>query len=397
MKAAIMTLTIGCAMALTLTVAPVLSQVEAPRASQAPVVRIVAPEKDAIVSGPTKLEIALEPATALAGVESVAFTVDGRQACVVERAPFTCTWDPGDIVRAHHVRVVVNLADGGRLTDNVRTKDLGFTERIRTDAVLVPVIVTDDGEFVRGLKAPDFEITEDGVKQPIASVASEDAPLDLVLAIDVSGSMERSLDGVKSAVKHLLSKLRHGDAATLVGFNDTMFLATEREKSQAARERAVDLLSAWGGTALYDATVRSVDLVSKEWGRKGIVIFSDGDDHNSLTSRDAATARVQASDAMLYTVGFGSGATVTGLRNNLESYARATGGRAFFPQRAQELDGAFDQIVAELANQYVLSYAPSNMQQDNRWRAIKVRVKNGKYDVRARQGYRAASPPRSGR
>ena len=55
-------------------------------------------------------------------------------------------------------------------------------------------------------------------------------------------------------------------------------------KSQAARERAVDLLSAWGGTALYDATVRSVDLVSKEWGRKGIVIFSDGDDHNSLTS-----------------------------------------------------------------------------------------------------------------
>jgi VWFA-related protein len=389
MKTAIMIITLGGAMVLTLLVAP--------RASQAPVVRITAPEKDAIVSGPTKLEIAFEPAAAQVGVESVAFTVDGRQACVVERAPFTCTWDPGDIVRAHHVRVVVNLADGGRLTDNVRTRDLGFTERIRTDAVLVPVIVTDDGEFVRGLKAQDFEITEDGVKQPIASVASEDAPLDLVLAIDVSGSMERALDGVKAAVKHLLSKLRHGDAATLVGFNDTMFLATEREKSQAARERAVDLLSAWGGTALYDATVRSVDLVSKEWGRKGIVIFSDGDDHNSLTSREAATARVQASDAMLYTVGFGSGATVTGLRNNLESYARATGGRAFFPLRVQELDTAFDQIVAELANQYVLSYAPSNLQQDNRWRTIKVRVKNGKYDVRARQGYRAASPQRSGR
>ena len=100
---------------------------------------------------------------------------------------------------------------------------------------------------------------------------------------------------------------------------------------------------------------------------------------------------------MLYTIGFGSGATVTELRNNLESYARATGGRAFFPQRAQELDGAFDRIVAELANQYVLSYASTNVQQDNRWRNIKVRVKNGKYDVRARQGYRAASPPRSGR
>jgi len=389
MKGPLVGMTLGCALAAVAA--------SAPRPTQAPAVRITAPEKDAIVSGPTRLEVAFEPADAIRTVQSVAFTVDGRQACVVERPPFTCTWDPGDVVRAHHVRVVATLADGGTLTDNVRTKDLGFTERIRTEAVLVPVIVTDGGQFVRGLKAPDFEITEDGVPQPIASLASEDAPLDLVLAIDVSGSMEHSLDSVKSAVKRLLSKLRHGDAATLVGFNDTMFLATEREKDEAARERAVDLLSAWGGTALYDATVRSVDLVSKEWGRKGIVIFSDGDDHNSLTSREAATARVQASDAMLYTVGFGAGATVTGLRNNLETYARATGGRAFFPQKAQELDGAFEQIVAELANQYVLSYAPTHAQQDNRWRAIKVRVKKGKYEIRARQGYRAAGPQRSGR
>jgi VWFA-related protein len=389
MRPGLLGVTIGCAVMMLIT--------SAPSASQGPTVRITAPEKDAIVSGPTRLEVAIEPADASRTVQSVVFTVDGRQACVIERAPFTCTWDPGDIVRAHHVRVVVNLANGGTLTDNVRTKDLGFTERIRTEAVLVPVIVTDGGKFVRGLKAADFEITEDGVQQPIASLASEDAPLDLVLAIDVSGSMEHALDSVKVAVKRLLSKLRHGDAATLVGFNDTMFLATEREKDEAARERAVDLLSAWGGTALYDATVRSVDLVSKEWGRKGIVFFSVGDDHNSLTSREAATARVQASDAMLYTVGFGAGATVAGLRNSLESYAHATGGRAFFPQRPQELDGAFDQIVAELANQYVLSYAPANPQQDNRWHTIKVRVKKGKYDIRARQGYRAAGPQRSGR
>ena len=229
---------------------------------------------------------------------------------------------------------------------------------------------------MRGLKRQDFEIVEDGVKQSIASMASEDAPLDLVLAIDVSGSMERALEQVKAAVKQLLSKLRPGDAATLVGFNDTMFLAAEREKDQAARERAVDLLTAWGGTALYDATVRAIDLVSREWGRKGIVIFSDGDDRNSLTSREAATARVQASDAMLYTIGFGGGATVPSLKTKLEQYAKATGGRAFFPQRAQDLDAVFDQIVAELANQYVLSYSSTNLKQDNGWRSIKVRVRS---------------------
>ena len=293
--------------------------------------RITSPTRDAVLSGPTRLEVLIEPAASAASVQTVTYTVDGRLACTVEQPPFACTWDSGDIVRGHHIRVVATLAGGGRLTDNLHTKDLGFTERIRTDAVLVPVIVTRDGEFVRGLKKQDFEIVEDGVVQSVASLASEDAPLDLILAIDISGSMEQSLGNVKTAVKQLLSKLRLGDAATLVGFNDTMFLAAEREKDQQARERAVELLTAWGGTALYDATVRAIDLVGREWGRKGIVIFSDGDDHNSLTPRDAAAARVQASDAMLYTIGFGAGSAIPTLRTNLETFARSTGGRAFFP------------------------------------------------------------------
>jgi Ca-activated chloride channel homolog len=383
--------------ALLILAATTLALTLAVSAAQQPTLRITSPTADVVVSGSIRLEVAIEPGEAISTIEAVTFTVDGRLACTVERPPFACSWDPGDVVRGHHVRVVASLAGGRRLTDNVHTKDLGFTERVRADAVLVPVLVTHDGKFVHGLKQQDFEIVEDGVTQSVASLASEDAPLDLVLAVDVSGSMERALEQVKPAVKQLLSKLRLGDAATLVGFNDTMFLAAEREKDQRTRERAVDLLTAWGGTALYDATVRSIDLVSRDWGRKGIVIFSDGDDHNSLTSREAATARVQASNAMLYTVGFGAGATVADLRARLEGYAKATGGRAFFPQHTQELDAVFDQIVTELASQYLLSYSSTNASQDNSWRNIKVRVRGGKYDIRARQGYRAQAIQRNGR
>jgi Ca-activated chloride channel family protein len=350
--------------------------------------RIVSPDRDTDVSGSTRLEVSIEPKTAIPTVKSVTFTVDGVLACTLEKAPFVCWFDPGDVVRKHHVRVVAALADGSQLKENVITHDPGFTESVRTDAVLVPVIVTHGGQFVRGLKQHDFEIVEDGVKQDIASLGAEDAPLDLVLAIDVSGSMEHALDDVKIAVKQLLSKLRPGDAATIIGFNDTMFLAAEREKDQRAREEAVDLLTAWGGTALYDATVHALDLVSREWGRKGIVIFSDGDDRNSITPRESATSRVQASDAMLYTIGFGGGANVPSLRQKLEDYAHATGGRAFFPQRTSDLNNVFDEIVAELANQYVLSYSSTNQKQDSSWRNIKVRIKNGKYDVRSRDGYR---------
>ena len=366
-------------------------------ASQTSALRIISPSADTIVSGSTRIAIAIEPSSEAAAVQKVTFFADGRVACTVERPPFTCLWEAGDVVRGHHFRVVASLPDGRRLVDNVRTKDVGYVERVNAEAVLVPMVVTQGGQFVRGLKQADFEVFEDGIRQPIDSLVSEDAPLDLVLAIDISGSMEHALVEVKPAVKQLLSKLRPGDAATLVGFNDTTFVVSERERDWRAREQAVELLTSWGGTALFDATVRTLDLVSRETGRKGIVIFSDGDDRNSLTRRDVAMARVQASDAMLYTVGFGAGATVPQLRTSLETYAKSTGGRPFFPKQTRELDGIFDEIVSELSNQYVLSYSPTNQKHDGKWRQIKVRVRKGNYDVRARQGYRANGPQRAGR
>jgi Ca-activated chloride channel family protein len=138
-------------------------------------------------------------------------------------------------------------------------------------------------------------------------------------------------------------------------------------------------------------------MVSREPGRKGVIIFSDGDDRHSLTTRDAAMARVQASEAMLYAVGFGAGTTVSRLRNSLENYARSTGGRAFFPVRTRELDRVFGTIVSELSHQYVLSYTSTNHAQDGSWRNIKVQVRKGRYELRARRGYRAFGPPQAGR
>jgi Ca-activated chloride channel family protein len=355
-------------------------------------IRITYPPADSIVTGPTRIEATVTPPGLVPQVASVAFFANGRLICTTTRQPFACPWDPGDAIRGNHLRVVATLADGDRLIGNVHTRNLGYAEQVRTEAVLVPVIVRNHGRFVGGLRQQDFEIFEDGKPQDVASIASEDSPLDLIVAIDISGSMEDALEDVKAAVKQLLSKLRPGDAVTLLGFNDTTFVVAEREKNAQVRESAVNLLSAWGGTALHDATVRALDLVTRQTGRKGVVIFSDGDDRNSLTTREAALARVQSSDAMLYTIGFGGGATVPKLRTSLESYARATGGRAFFPHQVKELDGVFDEIVADLAHQYVLSYAPRDAPREGGWRNIKVRVRHGQYDVQARRGYLAPKP-----
>ena len=77
---------------------------------------------------------------------------------MLERPPFTiCTFEPGDVVRGHHIRVVATLKDGRRLVDNLHTKEIGYAEKIRTSAVLVPLIVTNGGMFVKGLKQQDFD------------------------------------------------------------------------------------------------------------------------------------------------------------------------------------------------------------------------------------------------
>jgi VWFA-related protein len=362
--------------------------------SQTPALQITAPQAEVAVVGTTRLAASL---SSDARAKRVSFFVDGRLVCEPEAPPYGCTWDAGPAVRGHHVRVVAYLPDGQRLVANLHTKDIGYTERVQVDAVQVPVVVTSGGKFVRGLAVSDFALVQDGVPQRIESLASEDVPLDLVLAIDISGSMGPSMDEVKVAVKQLLAQLRPGDYATLVGFNDSTFLVAERETDQRAREDAVDLLASWGGTALYDATIRAVDMVRRERGRKGVVIFSDGEDRHSIARREDALARVQSSDAMLFTVAFGRGASVPALRQGLERYARATGGRAFFARTPKDLDRVFADVVEELANQYMLSYVPRNLQRDGSWHTLKVKVRSGRYQVRAREGFRAPGGRRSGR
>jgi VWFA-related protein len=363
-----------------------LSHAPCASSQESPLV-ITAPKEGAVIVGATTLEASLpggEP------VSKVSFSVNGRLVCTSEHPPWACHWDAGAAVREHHVRVVASLADGRRYVANVRTGGVGYTERVDVDAVQVPVVVTAGGKFVRGLTKSDFRVAEDEVPQRIDSLVSEDVPLDLVVAIDISGSMTDAMPAVKLAVKQFLARLRPGDAATLIGFNETTFTVAERETDPPTREDAVDLLAPWGGTALYDATIKALDLVRRQRGRKGVVIFSDGDDQDSVARRETAMARVQASDAMLFTVGFGRAGQSAELRSGLESYARASGGRSFFATTAADLDRVFGAIVEELANQYVLSYSPRNPVERGGWRAVRVTVAGGKYQVRAREGYKPA-------
>ena len=372
-----------------LLVAPAIAWAQTsppPPAAAAAALSFGEPAEGTAIVGEVKIIVKLTPAD-LAGVQLV-LTVDGRELCTLQRAPWSCTWDAGREMREHHLRAVAMLSDGRRLVANRRTPGLDVNETVEVAAVQVPVVVTDaQGRFVRGLKKESFTLLENGKAQRIETLTDDSLPLELIATVDISSSMERAMPQVQAAVKGLLDRLRVGDTTTLLGFNETVFVLAERESDAALRAAAVEALVPWGGTAFFDATVRSLELVGQKAGRRGIIIFSDGDDRHRVGRRDESLRRIEEGQVVIYTVGFGDGASAQ-FRDTLKAFAEASGGRAYFPRRTEDLDVAFGSILEELSHQYILSYV-SGAPPDGSWRTLEIRACEG-CQVRAREGYRAA-------
>lgn len=355
-----------------------------------PSVAIVSPAAESYVSGTVQLAARIEPAPRVADVTQVLFYVDGRLVCTLmdPRRP-ECSWDAGADVTEHVVRVVVELKGGGRLVSSTRTKKLDHTEKVIVDVVQLTAVVSDRHRFVSGLASSAFRLKEDGVPQQIAHFSSEGSPLELVVAIDVSGSMTDAMPQLKNAVRRFLSALGPKDQVTLAAFNDNMFTLARRESNAAQRLRAVDRLSPWGGTALYDVIVRSVQLLAKQPGRRVLVVFTDGDDRSSHATIAAVEEAIRANDATLFMVGLGRGSRESQLRSGIERLVTLSGGRVLFVERSDQLDEPFAAIIEELSNQYLLGYESTNPRRDGQWRTIDLAIEGRDYAVRTRQGYRA--------
>ena len=357
---------------------------------QAPEVTLTieSPTGDMYVSGGTPLRAKTDPADA---ATTVTFFVDGRQACALKSPPWECDWDAGARVAEHQVRAVATLRSGARLVQTVRTRTIGYTERVNVDVVQVTVTVSDGhGKFVPNIPRASFHVFEDNRIQEISHFASEDIPLELLVAIDISGSMGPSMGKLKAAVKEFLSDVPAQDQVTLLGFNDSIFTLTRKQTNLAERARAVDRLASWGSTALYDVVLRGVEMLGRQVGRKALVIFTDGEDQGSHATLGDVERKLQSSDVTLYMIGQGRGVTMEPLKKVMERIANPTGGRALFTESIDELHGAFGELLDELSNQYLIGYASTNPVHDNSWRRIHVEV-DGHHEVRARQGYRLST------
>jgi Ca-activated chloride channel family protein len=352
-----------------------------------PSLRILSPLDGSYVSDEVVIRAAIQPEAT--SVERMEFFGDTRLLCTIKGRPFECAWDAGAQLREHLVRVVAHLAGGRRVVAIVRTKNLGYAESVEVDMVRVTVVVLDGTRFVRGLPRSAFRVLEDDVRQPISLFESQNVPLELVVGVDISDSMTDAIGQVKEVVKRFFSRLRPTDRVTLVVFNENFFLPPALDL--AGRLNAVDSLAPWGMTSLHDTIIRSFDMLGKQAGRRGMVIFTDGEDTASHATAEQVERRADSSDAVLYMIGQGQAVDSPALKTLCERLARKSGGRAFFPRRIESLGETFDQILEELSNQYLITYPPPSQRRDDKWHQIRVEVADRRYQVRARQGYRFGS------
>ncbi len=258
------------------------------------------------------------------------------------------------------------------------------------------------GRFVKDLKQADFKVLDD--KKPpvqIVNFASEtNLPLRVGLLVDASNSIrDRFRFEQDSAIEFLNEIIRpHYDKAFVIGFDTTPEVTQDFTDNTEYLSKGVRALRPGGGTALYDAVYfacRDKLLKAQQTGptRKAIILLSDGEDNQSRVTREEAIEMAQRAEVILYTISTNvSGVKMRGDKV-LERMAEATGGRAFFPFRIQDVSNAFSEIQDELRSQYVLAYKPADFTADGHFRSIDIIAADRKgLQVRARKGYFAPKP-----
>ena len=283
-------------------------------------------------------------------------------------------------------------------------------EKIDIQIVNVYVSALDaQGKFVTDLQREDFELMEDGRKQsishftnfaldPSGKLGQKDVPLTLAFVMDTSSSMQERISGkekidiVRTAALRLITELREEDQVMLVSFSEYPEEITNLTSDRKKFSQDLLFLDIEGGnTALLDSVYFALEKIKHSWGRKIIVICSDGEDTTSTLRFDEVLSNVIASDVTILSFGTMalSSSAIRG-RYILEKLASASGGYAFFPTNMKSLEVAIEQLRQGMRSQYSLGYRPDLLPLGGSWHKILVTCRKAGLKIRHREGYYAA-------
>ena len=255
-----------------------------------------------------------------------------------------------------------------------------FTSRV--DAVRVDVLVTENGQPVQGLTPADFDVLDNGVRQRVDLASFEQIPLNVVLALDMSASLQGlRLGHLQTAGKSVLDGLKSGDRAALVAFSHVV-APTQGLTDNLDRVRvALDQAKGEGQTSLIDAAHTGMLLGESDAGRSLLIVFSDGVDTASWLTADAVLETARRGDVVVYSVEVGERRA-----SFPRDLSEVTGGRLFAIESTKDLPATFSKILEEFRMRYLVSYSPQGVPPGG-WHRLEVRVKNRNVSVKARPGY----------
>lgn len=266
---------------------------------------------------------------------------------------------------------------------------------VSTDLVTLGVTVTDaQGRHVEGLDRSAFAVYDNKTPQEIAFFSDADAPVSVAVVFDVSGSMsEGKIARAKEALAHFIETSHPLDEFYLISFNSEARLLLERTRDADAVANKLTYVQPHGDTALYDAAYLGLEKVMRgAHRRRALLIVSDGEDNRSRQTFKEVHEFLQESDVVVYGVGIGASPShFSNGEETLKKLSAVSGGRAFFPESAAEMDEAFERIALELRHQYSIGYRPSSLIGGGEWHSLRVRVTppagTPRLFVRSREGY----------
>jgi len=267
------------------------------------------------------------------------------------------------------------------------------TFRVGVETVFVKVSVTDPlNRYVTGLGQEHFRVYEDKVEQTTVHFTQESAPISAGILFDISGSMKDNIHTARNSIVRFLEAGNPDDEFFLVDFNQSTTLVQNFTRHGSTIQNLIAFNRPKGRTALYDAVYVGLEKIREGANeKKALILITDGEDNSSRYSASEVREFARESDVQIYAIGeegkLGYG------RAEIQNIVAMTGGRAFFPNNFNELDYYIDLIHAELRNQYVLGYVPTNKTHDGKWRRIRVKLEPPeglpKLIVHAKEGYYA--------
>ena len=306
-------------------------------------------------------------------------------------------------------------------------QDLGNIPNFKLDVDVVTLdvsVVDNHGQFIPGIPAGNFRILEDNVPQQIRKVSMGEAPLTLAMVIEFSQNFQSMYSWAWFQTLDLTwgfaSTLKPEDYCAVIAYDIKPEIlsdfTTDRNLTQEALHRLT--IPAWREANMFDAVTDTADRMSGIEGRKAILLITTGVDTFSKLTYDQTRKKLQEAGVPVYSISLmgmqreladaymGGMQRMTFLQadNELRTFAKETGGAAYFPKFEGEYPQMFQQIHQALRNQYVLTYLPSNKAHDGTFRKLKVELvdKEGKplpvkdekgkpikYQIIAKSGYKA--------